>query len=117
MYNTPYRYVIRQFFAEHIVRRLLMTQRISISLGLANYLYDRHLDCVTDGTGYETPEDIEPLIKRFRNSLDKARSRARVRAKVDSLLTQRAADGLHVAPHLHDFTKGIYCPHCGESEF
>ena len=74
------------------VSRLLMNQRISISLELANYLYSCHLDCVTDGTGYDTPEDIEPKIKRFRKSLDKARVRARVRAKVDSLLTPREAD-------------------------
>ena len=27
------------------------------------------------------------------------------------------ADGLNVAPHLHDFTHGLYCPICGIAEF
>lgn len=58
---------------------------ISISLELAEYLLERHLDCVIDDTGFEVPENIKPKIDKLYKSVGREKNRQRVRAKVASL--------------------------------
>lgn len=62
--------------------------RISISLELAEYLLDRHMDCVLDDLGFEVPDGIDKKIVSLRRSINRVVNRQRVRAKIESLSKQ-----------------------------
>jgi len=66
--------------------------RISISLELAEYLLERHMDCLTDGLGFKVPEAIVPKIESLRQSIRNANDRQRVKAKRSALLARPDAE-------------------------